>query len=350
MVIQSPLRRKALLSLLLLVITSNLLLYQSQFGLSVLQHNINGAVLGSLIDLTIIAPLLVFFLIKKRHIKHLLIVIPLGLIVARLLIPVQYLGSFGRVTEIGLGIEILLILFEFFLIAKLLKNIPRIFSSASKHVLPFLASFDYEIKRSEGRNPIVHILFSELLMFYYAFFFWRKTPTYTENQFTTYRKSSLIPFRIMMIHAIVIETLGIHWWLHEKSVMLSVILLLLNVYSLFFFIGDLQAIRFNPVHIGKDNIYLSLGLMRRMKVPLHTIVRVIEEREQLEKKVTKDTIEFIANDFEKVYPNLVLELAVPVQATLFLGMKKNYKRVAIKVDNIIEFKEMLKENISEKNS
>ncbi|KAB2490042.1 hypothetical protein [Priestia endophytica] len=119
MVIQSPLRRKALLSLLLLVITSNLLLYQSQFGLSVLQHNINGAVLGSLIDLTIIAPLLVFFLIKKRHIKHLLIVIPLGLIVARLLIPVQYLGSFGRVTEIGLGIEILLILFEFFLIAKL---------------------------------------------------------------------------------------------------------------------------------------------------------------------------------------------------------------------------------------
>ncbi|MCY8234713.1 hypothetical protein [Priestia endophytica] len=81
MVIQSQLKHKALLSLLLLVITSNLLLYQSQFGLSVLQDNINS-------------PLLVFFLIEKRHIKHLLIVIPLGLIVARLLIPVQYLGSF----------------------------------------------------------------------------------------------------------------------------------------------------------------------------------------------------------------------------------------------------------------
>ncbi|MEH7343517.1 hypothetical protein V7122_06545 [Bacillus sp. JJ1532] len=75
-------------------------------------------------------------------------------------------------------------------------------------------------------------------------------------------KSSLMAFQIMLIHSIVIETLGLHWWLYDKSVVLSIVLLILNVYSVIFFLGEIQAVRLNPVKITDNQIYLSLGLAK----------------------------------------------------------------------------------------
>ncbi len=80
--------------LLLLVLASNFTLYRSSFGISLLSENTNGIVIGSLIDLTIVAPIL--FLVWKRKLnwKHLIILMGGGLIVARFLIPMEYLAPF----------------------------------------------------------------------------------------------------------------------------------------------------------------------------------------------------------------------------------------------------------------
>jgi hypothetical protein len=209
-----------------------------------------------------------------------------------------------------------------------------------------LFAFSDAVDKKAKKHPLIVIICSELLMFYYAFFAWKKQPRANENTFTLYKKSSLIAIQLMVIHAIVFETVGIHWWLHEKSLLLSILLFVLNLYSIILLIGDIHAVRLNPIQVENDRIYVSLGLMKRMEIPMNEIETVIEEKEILEQKPTKETIEFIARDFEKVSPDVLLKLKHPVQATLLLGKKQSYKQVAIKVDEPEKFLALIKQNLT----
>ena len=102
--------------------------------------------------------------------------------------------------------------------------------------------------------------------------------------------------------------------------------------------------RFNPLQIDNDRLYVSLGLMKRMEVRWKDIAEVIEDRAILEKKLTKNTIDFVARDFEKTYPDVILKLKHPTEATLIMGVKK-YEQVAIRVDEPEKFKQLLKDKL-----
>lgn len=103
--------------------------------------------------------------------------------------------------------------------------------------------------------------------------------------------------------------------------------------------------RFNPLQIEQDRLYVSLGLMKRMEVRWEDIAEVIEDRAILEKKLTKNTIDFVARDFEKTYPDVILKLKHPTEATLLMGVKKKYEQVAIRVDEPEKFKQLLKDKL-----
>ena len=86
-----------------------------------------------------------------------------------------------------------------------------------------------------------------------------------------------------------------------------------------------------------------------MEIQLNDIEKVIVDTEILEQKISKTTIEFIARDFEKVHPDIILKLKSPVEATLFMGIKRKYEQVAIRLDNPQEFKKILKQHLEERN-
>lgn len=154
---------------------------------------------------------------------------------------------------------------------------------------------------------------------------------------------------MMIIHAIIIETIGLHWWLHDKSVLLSTILLILNIYSVIYFIGDIHSVRLNPLKITDHHIYLSLGLAKKMVLSLDDIASITTDPKLLEQKLNKKTtIEFIAREFEAVYPHMILELRKPCRATLLLGKEKTYTRVALRMDDPAKFHEVLKEHLSKR--
>ena len=337
------------LSLLLLVLSSNYLLYHSPFEIHSSSSNFNGLVLGSILDLSLIAPLLFLAWQRKFGWKYFIVLMATGLIAARFIIPIEYLSSFKAVMWLGIGVESLLILFEISLLFMLAKNLPDMIEKVKASSLPLLFSFSYVINKKFPKKPIIQIICSEMMMFYYAFGTWKKQPNSETNTFTIYKRSSLITFQIMIIHAVVIETLGIHWLLHSKSVILSFILFILNIYSIIFFLGDIQALRFNPLRIEHNRIYLSLGLAKRMEIRFKDIEKLIVDTEVLEQKISKTTIEFIARDFEKVHPDIILKLKSSVEATLFMGIKRKYEQVAIRVDNPQEFKKILKQQLEERN-
>lgn len=333
------------LFLLSVVLATNFSIYRSSLMVNLLPTDINGVVLGSIFDFTIMVPILFLAWRRKLSWKNFLMLMPVGLIVVRFIIPMEYLAPFKALTWVGFIIEGAFVLLEILLVVTLFTYIPKIIQTVKKSSLPLLFSFPYAVEEKVRKHQMIQMICSDILMFYYAFGIWKKKPQQKANTFTLYKNSSLIAFQVMMIHAIVIETLGIHWWLHEKSFILSLILLVINIYSVIFFLGDIQAVRFNPLQVEHDRMYVSLGLMKRMEIRWEDIEEVIEDRNILEQKLSRNTIDFVARDFEKVYPNVILKLRCPVEATLLMGMKKKYEQVAIRVDDSEKFKEMLKQKL-----
>ncbi|MGE7690034.1 beta-carotene 15,15'-monooxygenase [Lysinibacillus sp. NPDC097214] len=326
------------LAFLLVVLASNYTLYNTGLGASILPLETNGVVMGSLIDLVLIIPALFLLYKRKFSIKQAVLLAAAGCIAARFIIPIEHLQPFVAVTWAGFAIEGTLILLEILLVATLVRYMPRILADVRSTTLPDLFSFPKAVENHAPKHLIIQMLCTDFLVFYYALASWKRKE---HSGLTLHKNSSYIAFIIMLIHGIAIETIGIHWWLHEKSLVLSILLLILNVYSVLFFVADMQAIRLNPVHVTSDKLYLSLGLMKRAEIRFDQIEELIEDKEQLEGKLAKDTIDFIARDFEAAYPQFILKMKEPVEVTFMLGLKKRYNNVAIKADQVQEFRKML---------
>ena len=326
------------LSMLLVVLAGNVMLYQTQLGMSIIPEETKGVVLGSLFDLIIMLPLFFMLTMRKFSVKTAVLVTAFGCILARFIIPSSMLEPYVAVTWIGIVVEVAFVAFEVLLILTFVRYIPKILAAVKSSNLPVIFSFHEAVEQHVTKNPIIKVLCSELFMLYYALFAWKKK---APQGITLHKNSSYIAFMIMIIHAIVIETLGIHWWLHDKSAIVSIILLVLNVYSIFFFLGDINAVRLNPIYFTHDSMYISFGLMKRAKIDYSNIEVIIEDRKQLEKKIKKDTLDFIANDFETAQPQMILKMKTPVTATLFMGIEKQYSKVAIRCDQ----PELLKERL-----
>ncbi|GIN89182.1 hypothetical protein J22TS1_02330 [Siminovitchia terrae] len=344
--IQRDRRFYILLFLLVLVLGSNALLYRSPLTSQVLPADANWVVIGSLIDLAVVAPLLILFLKRKERItvKAFIAWMVSGLVFARFLIPSAYFEPFTYVPLAAIGIEALIVLAELGLVALLIWRLPGIIRWIKSHNESLLFSLPSAVEKRVGNHILLRVIASEFLMFYYAFASWKKKPSAGEAYFSLHKKSSLIAFYIMLIHGIIIETAAIHWLIHEKSVILSIIMLLLNVYTVIFFIGDIQAIRLNPLYVQDRNIFVSLGLGKRIVIPMEEIKEIKWEREAEEEKINpKETIDFIAKDFETLPPHCIIEFKRPLAANLFMGLKKNYTKTAIRLDEPDRFRALIED-------
>lgn len=315
------------IALLFLVLSTNLLIYQSTV-LDYFSVQLNtGAVLGSLIDLAIIVPLLMYAAFKLS-IKQTIGIIVAGLVIARILIPNELFTPFTGILYAGISIEILLIVAEIALIFLVIWKIPKIRLQMNRLNEGALYSLLPSVEKVVTKNILIRVLMSEFLMMYYACFTWKKKAPIHEGVVTMHIKTSAIAIHMMLIHAILIETIGLHWWLHDKFLVLSIILLILNIYSVFFFIAEIQIMKLHPLEVKNGNIYISQGLTTRIVVPLN----LIQEVKWGAKVPNKNTMQFVYKDFETVEPQAVIHLKKPVEATIFMGMKKSVTEFAIRVD------------------
>lgn len=317
------------------------MLYQTTMGVAILPEQSQYVVLGSLLDLTILLPLSIMLYRNKFTAKTYIVLAALACIAIRFLTPTPLLEPYEAVTWIGIMIEAVIIVFELLLIITFVRTLPKIIKEVKQSQLPVLFSFAQSLARYVKDNLIIQMICSELLMVYYAVASW-KVPI--PAGITMYKKSNFIAFQVMMIHAIIVETLGVHYWLHDKAQLLSIILLVINIYSIFFFLGDLQALRLNPIYATNEMIYISLGLMKRAQIDYTNIEDIIEKPEFLQRKLSKNTADFVIRDFEKVYPDFILKMKNPQKVTFLMGVEKEFDYIAIKSDNPKQLKQLIEAN------
>ncbi|MDN4606057.1 beta-carotene 15,15'-monooxygenase [Sporosarcina highlanderae] len=327
---------------LLVVLVSNYFVYR--LPAIPVPENARAVVIGSLLDLAIVAPLLILALTKKKgfSLKRFITFMVMGLIAAKFIIPADYFEPFKFVPYAAIGVEGLIILAEIGLVFLLVKHLPGIIKEIKKHQTGSLFAFPTLVKEKVSSHPLITIVAAESLMFYYAFATWKRKPPVGENLFTLHQKTSLLAFNIMLIHAIAIETIGIHWWLHEKSIILSIVLLIINIYTILYFIADIQVVRLNPLKMNENHMQVSLSLGKRMEIPYETIQKIDwgPDAEHFNLK-SKGLIEFIARDFEEAKPHCIIHFNKPLKATLILGFEKEVNAAAIRVDEPEIFQHML---------
>lgn len=330
--------RKANLAIvfLLLVLATNFLLYQSGVQDFLSLQVTSGAAIGSMIDLVIVAPLLVFASFKISF-KQTLGLMVMGLVATRFLIPTELYAPYRGILYTGLALEGLLILAELALVFVVIRKASVIRQQMKEMKEDAIYSLLPTVEKVATKNVVIRILISEFLMFYYAFFAWKKKAPSHVSVVTMHEKTSAIAFNIMLIHAIVIETIGLHWWLHDKSFVLSIVLLLLNIYSVIYFIADIQITRLHPLEIKNGKLYITQGLSARIIVPLS----MIKEVQWGATLPSKDTLKFVYKDFEELEPQLIIHLRDPVEATMFMGMKKSVTEFAVRVDEQEKLKTLL---------
>ncbi|MEH7247679.1 hypothetical protein V7114_12950 [Neobacillus niacini] len=336
--------------LLTLIICSNVLLYR----LDLMQPLPNEVALGTLVDFMIIIPLLTyFFIIRKRYsLKSLLFVVLAGYAAAALIVPQGYLSSYSFVKYLLIAGEGAFLLVELFIVFKLLSKLPAIFLFYKKKENE-IPAFSYRIEQALAHhmktNRFLEIISSEISMFYYSLFSWRKKPVIDGQVFTFHKKTSAVAFYIMLIHALVLESIGFHFFLHSWNPIVAMVVLLLNGYGLLFFLAEIQAIRLVPFILTDHHLYLQVGMMKRLKVPLEEIksVHYYQGPEKLTREETKQLFDAVLLDIMKEKPSIEIEFFTNQEAKMMYGFTKKVNKVHLRPDEPHEFLNFLQRKITE---
>ena len=336
--------------LLTLVISSNFLLYR----LDLMQPLPSEVALGTFVDFMIIIPLLTyFFIIRKRYsLKNLLFVVFAGYGAALLIVPQGYLSSYSFVRYLLIAGEGAFFLVELYIVFKLLTKLPAIITYYKKKDSE-IPAFPYRMERALTHhvksNRFIEIVSSEISMIYYSLFSWRKKPIIDGQVFTFHKKTSAVALYIMLIHALVLESIGFHFFLHSWNPIVAMIALVLNGYTLLFFLAEIQAIRLVPFIITNHHLYLQVGMMKRLKVPFEEIksVHYYQGPEKLTREETRHLFDAVLPDITKEKPSIEIEFFTSQEAKMMYGSKKKVKKVHLRPDEPHKFFDFLQSKITE---
>ncbi|MEI5949030.1 hypothetical protein ACJTM1_12300 [Bacillus sp. GX] len=339
-------RRKGIwFGLISFILLSNYVLY----ALPIVPAAPKEVVLGSLLDCMFVIPVITyFFIIRKRYsLTYIFPVVIAGYIFARFIIPSEYLLDFSYVTYIIVAGEIAFVCVELFLLYKIVRMLPNIIRKYKEYKREY-SSFSYAIDAAfhatMKRNILVDVIVTECKLIYYAFLSWRVKVPEGECVYSYHKKTGAIGVYIMIIHATLIESIGFHYLLHQWNPVIAWILLILNVYAMFYFLAEIQAMRKNPIIVAEEKIIMQIGLGKKIIIPFTQIDKItFYKGEPLKKE--KEVLDATVMEFIKEPPTFEITLKGSVKAQLLYGFSKTVSRVHLNVDEERKFYDAVMEKL-----
>ncbi|AZB40896.1 hypothetical protein CEF21_00225 [Bacillus sp. FJAT-42376] len=323
-----------------IILGSNTLIYRIPNVVSIMTP---AAAIGSLLDCILIFPLAAYFLIIRRRysLRWIVPVIIAGLAASWLIIPIEYIDQFLYLKYLpAAGITVLIGLEVFIMTKVLLKAAAILKEYRSRPGTSFYERMEKAVSKEMKPSRLLSILMSEVALMYYGLFSWKKKPVQAPNLFTFHKKTSVIAFNIMLIHALLIESIGFHILLHSWNPVLSWILLILNIYTILLFLAEMQSFRLTPFAITDQELHLQVGVMKRLTVNLKDILAV-SYYEKPENAGDSRVFDGMPKEFAEEDPAIVIEFTHPVEAKLLYGFTKKVTKAHIRPDEPQLFYEAL---------
>ncbi|MEH7443275.1 hypothetical protein V7201_13290 [Bacillus sp. JJ1122] len=336
-----------------LILLSNYTLYRtSMFG-----PIPEGAVLGSLLDLLIILPLLTYFMIirKRYSLKYLGMVIFAGFAAAYFIVPQQHLSEYSFLPYLLMVSEGAFLLLELSIAYTVITRLPKLlkeYKNLSRQNSFFLFNVKNAAEKHLPENKTALIFTTEFSLFHYALFSWKKKIHITSGQaFTYHKKTSVNAVYIMLIHAIAIESIGLHYYLHSWNAIVAYILLFLNIYGILYFLAEIQATRLTPYLLTEDHLLLQTGFSKSMHLPLNNIkeFKHFDGPEKFTRKELDELYDARVADFIVEKPAFEILLHEPQDIHFMYGLKRKVSRIVLNVDDpAVFYEEMHKTLTTEK--
>lgn len=172
------------------------------------------------------------------------------------------------------------------------------------------------------------IVGSELAMFYYAIFGWRKKPVAVQGHaFTLHERSGWATVLACLLVLIVAEAIGMHLLLSLWSNTAAWIWTGLDVWAIAWLLGDYQALRLRPSSIDDEALHIRYGVRWNVTVPLASIVSVEEVHDESAWK-RKDVLKVAILE----EPRWLIRFDPPVIAQGLAGFTKEIRAIALLPD------------------
>lgn len=305
------------------ILLGNIVVYQLSFVSALSDEQVQGMVIGSLIDCAVVAPALLLLQTGKWAVKNFVVFVAAGILFARLVIPNGLMEPFRYITFSAIAVEAGLVLMELIILFVFIKYLPSIIRAVKLEQEQLIFSFPRIVREKVKDNVLMRVLCQELLVFYYAFCSWKKKQP---GGYTVHKNTMYIPMLFMIFHAALFEAIAFHWFFHDRIPVLAWGHTILSLYGLLFLLADFRALILNPVRIENGNLYLSNGLLKQTKIDLKNISQLhtsIQDEEIYHFKV-------LGNTEEK--PDFVLELKELQTIQLVGGFEKRAKFIGVYLD------------------
>jgi membrane protein YdbS with pleckstrin-like domain len=193
-----------------------------------------------------------------------------------------------------------------------------------------------------GANLLSDALAFEIAICHCAFAGWRARPVSTPATFTYHRKVAYGAIVAALLLVLVAETIGLHLLLQQWSPAAAWVLTALSIYSAFWLLGLYQAVRLRPIRIEEDRLLIRIGLKWRVEVPFADVAAfeilrggtVLPKRKNVLRAVVLGDARYL------------LRLARPLTAEGPYGIRRKVEQIAFTVDEPQRFEAALSGRIS----
>lgn len=338
--------------LLSMILFSNYILYRTTlFG-----PVPDGAAVGSLFDLLVVVPLLTYFLIlrKRYSLKYVGAVILAGYAAAYFIIPSSHFSQFAFLPYVIVVSEAIFIGLELFIAYKILTKLPVLLKEY-RRLNGINSLFLFNVKKAAEshfpNNRLGTVLITELVMFKYALFSWKKKLSIKNGDcFTYHQKTSVNAVYIMLIHAIAIESIGLHYWLHSWNAIVAYLILLANIYGILYFLAEINATRLTPFVLSDSHLLLQTGFSKSMYLPLEDIKEIsyYDGPEKFSRQEMNEIFDARAPDLIQEKPLFEIVLKGPAEYELMYGIKRKASRIVLNVDEPEKFFQEVSNKLAQK--
>lgn len=287
------------------------------------------------LDLVILVPLVYLVLARRMGWRQLSAVpiLVLMLVAANLLIPDDR-QRFLHTLEILLAPFDLVLLT--FLVLKV-RSVRKAYRKTGAAAENFMETLEKVLGETVDAGRPGKMIATEIAMIYCGLFAWRRKPVDRPEttSFTYHRNCGHGTIMGVFVFLVLVETGLLHWYLLPRVAPLAWVVFGLSVYSIVFLFADLNAARLRPIFIDGDNLVIRIALRWRARFPLAWIKKVETTTHDIEAK------EGLLQAFLIPNQNVILHLDRPATAAGLYGMEKEFRRLALAVDDLPAFVDAL---------